>query len=255
MGETSGVLRAVLFDWGETLFHCDYDDALHLAGWRAGLAAAGLSGQADPVETAAAFRARFRPLLDAATEAEADYEAVLREALAAFGLAVDEAGLRRFVAAEHGVEMAARRWAPDAFALLSGLREIGLSVGIVSNACDPGWVLEQDVRDSGLGAHVDAVVFSSVVGVRKPFEPIFRAALTALGVHPRETLFVGDRRHEDVGGAAMLGMTTVLATWFRHDPEPAGPAPDHVAAAPADVLRIALELRRTTPSPAIQPKG
>jgi hypothetical protein len=32
---------AVLFDWGDTLFHFAYDEALLEAGWEAGLAAIG----------------------------------------------------------------------------------------------------------------------------------------------------------------------------------------------------------------------
>ena len=35
------MLEAVLFDWGDTLFHFAYDDELLEAGWAAGLAAMG----------------------------------------------------------------------------------------------------------------------------------------------------------------------------------------------------------------------
>jgi FMN phosphatase YigB (HAD superfamily) len=239
------VLKAILFDWGETLFHCEYDDALHLAGWSAGLAASGADPLPDPAASAAVFRERYRPRIEAAVEFEADYEAVLGEAFAAGGIAVDDAGLRRFVEAEHRVEMAARRWVPGGFELLDDLRSLGLLVGLVSNACDPGWVLERDLSDSGLGARLDAAVFSSVVGIRKPFEPIFRAALAALDVSPEETLFVGDRRDDDIEGAQRLGMRTVLATWFRSEPDGSGPPPDYVATAPAEVLEIARRLRAT----------
>lgn len=236
------MLTAILFDWGETLFHCEYDDALHLAGWSAGLAAVGADSPPDPAASAAVFRERYRPRIEAAVETEADYEAVLREALAEVGVALDDPGLRRFVAAEHAAEMAARTWAPGGFELLEDLRSLGLLVGLVSNACDPGWVLERDLLDSGLRDRLDVAVFSSVVGSRKPFEPIFRAALAALGVAPEETLFVGDRRDDDIEGAGRLGMRTVLATWFRNEPDAGGPAPDYVAATPAEVLETARRL-------------
>ena len=237
------MLKAVLFDWGETLFHCEYDDALHLAGWTAGFAAVGDESLPDPAESAAVFRDLYRPRIEAAVETEADYEAVLREALVAAGVPLDDDELRRFVEAEHGVEMATRVWVPGGLQLLEDIRSLGLRVGLVSNACDPGWVLAGDLRDSGLGDRLDAAVFSSVVGIRKPFEAIFRAALAALAVSPEEALFVGDRRDQDVEGAGRLGMITVLATWFRNEPDRGGPAPDYVAATPADVLEVVRRLR------------
>ncbi|HJW66452.1 MAG TPA: HAD hydrolase-like protein, partial [Gaiellaceae bacterium] len=67
-------------------------------------------------------------------------------------------------------------------------------------------------------------------------------ALTALGVAPERTLFVGDRLYEDVRGAAEVGMTTVQALWFRADEHPDGAEPDHQAFTQLDVLNIARRL-------------
>jgi putative hydrolase of the HAD superfamily len=82
---------------------------------------------------------------------------------------------------------------------------------------------------------VDAVVFSSGVGRRKPAPEIYRAALHELGVEPENALFVGDRVREDVQGPAALGMRTCLVTYFRVDGGDHGLA-DVVAASPAEVL-------------------
>jgi putative hydrolase of the HAD superfamily len=62
----------------------------------------------------------------------------------------------------------------------------------------------------GIGNLVDAAVFSSEVGWRKPSPRIFSAALAALGAVPDTTVFVGDRLREDVGGAHGVGMRAVL---------------------------------------------
>ena len=55
------------------------------------------------------------------------------------------------------------------------------------------------------------MIFSSEVGKRKPHPAIFERALPALRVAPERAIFVDDRLHEDVRGAAELGMTTVQA--------------------------------------------
>ncbi|MFF1547454.1 HAD family hydrolase [Streptomyces sp. NPDC058291] len=90
---------------------------------------------------------------------------------------------------------------PDARAVLSGLRERGLRVGVVSNI---GWDLRPVFREHGLDAYVDAYTLSYEHGVQKPDARLFTIACEALGADPRETLMVGDDRQAD-GGAAALG--------------------------------------------------
>lgn len=93
---------------------------------------------------------------------------------------------------------------------------------------------EKLVAESGLGAHLSAVVVSETVGLRKPRPEIFRAALEAMGgVAPERVLHVGDNLEADVGGAAALGMRTAWITRRVREPEErlarhSGPAPDHV---------------------------
>ena len=57
------MLEAVLFDYGDTLFHFAYDEALLEAGWEAGLAALGRDGLPGHDAAAARFRERYVPLL------------------------------------------------------------------------------------------------------------------------------------------------------------------------------------------------
>jgi putative hydrolase of the HAD superfamily len=94
----------------------------------------------------------------------------------------------------------------------------------------------------GLAERLDAAVFSSEVGKRKPHPAIFEAMLERLDVAPEDALFVGDRRLEDVQGAKALGMTTVQALWFRADDAELGIDPDFEAFTPMDVLNVVRRL-------------
>jgi putative hydrolase of the HAD superfamily len=92
--------------------------------------------------------------------------------------------------------------------LLDMLAANGIPWGIVSN----GSPLQLDVvRSTGLDQRADAVVVSSVVGIRKPQREIFVHAAELLpgtcGFD--EILFVGDNCVADIEGASDAGMKTV----------------------------------------------
>jgi HAD superfamily hydrolase (TIGR01549 family) len=234
---------AVLFDWGDTLFHFAYDDDLLEAGWAAGLAAIGRDDLPPPGETAARFRERYVPLLwEPDSLEEVEYAGMIRELLGEFGVEVTDAEVDRFLAAEHAAWEPALQNGTTGHALLDSLRDRGLKVGLVSNAKDPGWLLHDDLARMGLADRLDVAVFSSEVGKRKPHPLIFESALERLGVDPAETVFVGDSRYADVLGAKRLGMTTVQALWFRADDDERGVEPDHEAFTPVDVLNIVRRL-------------
>ena len=238
------MLEAVLFDWGSTLMDFVWDDALVEEGHRAGLRAL---GRDDPEELAllsARFRERYLPLLHAPdTLEEVEYPGLVRELLGHFGIEAGDDELNRYLAAEHEAWEPAMRVAATSVALLEALRNRGLRTGLVSNATDPGWLLRADLERQGLADHLDAVVFSSELGKRKPHPAIYQAALEELGVAPEHALFVGDRLVEDVRGPAELGMTTVQALWFRADDNPDGIEPDHEAFTQMDVLNVVERLR------------
>ncbi len=100
---------------------------------------------------------------------------------------------------------------PDAPALLEGLRERGIRVGVLSNTL---WTREHHeavfARDGVLDL-IDGPVYSSEIPWTKPHEHAFRAALEAVGVEdPRRAVFVGDRPYDDIHGARAVGMRAVL---------------------------------------------
>ena len=112
---------------------------------------------------------------------------------------------------------------PDAtITTLQALRDRGLTMGLVSNITLLPALLYADLESFGLAPFLSAVAFSSEVGWRKPDRRIFAHVLDRLGVAPEETVFVGDRLFDDVGGASAVGMRTVLTRQYRdelHGPE------------------------------------
>lgn len=217
------MLEAVLFDWGNTLVHLEWDDELVPAGHRAGL------GRDDP-----GFTARWRALLLDGGHGYRPYEELLAE------LGVDDPDA--FIDREHEVWRAQYAVLASAQALLESLHGRGLKTGVVANSWpDPGRILRADAEALGLAAHLDAMVFSAEAGVRKPAPEIFLAACEELGVDPAAVLFVGDDLVKDVQGAAAVGMRTAQALWFRAD-DTQGIEPEFAAFTAMDVLNAARRL-------------
>src|SRR5438067_2104526 len=216
-----------------------WDDELVEAGVRAGLAAIGAAEDA-----AAAVTARYKRealLTDWEVPEEVEYAPLVRRMLAEAGVAVDNAQIERYLLAEHEAWAPARKPASTSHALLDALRDRGLKTGLVSNTMDPRWLLLRDLDEQGLAERMDAVVFSSDVGVRKPRPEIFERALDELRVPAERALFVGDRLDADVRGARELGMRTVQAMWFRAE-EDGDVEPDFQAFTQFDVLNIVRRL-------------
>jgi putative hydrolase of the HAD superfamily len=229
------VIRAVLFDWGDTLMQWAWDDELLAEGHRAGLAAIGR----EDVAITEHFRERYQPLLWVpGVVEELEYPGLVRRLLGDFGIEVTDEELDRFLEAEHAAWGRARRLASTTQALLESLRRRDLKVGLVSNAFDPPRLLQRDLEDAGVAQLLDAIVFSSEVGKRKPHAAIFERALEELDVDAEDAVFVGDRLYEDVRGAGELGMVTVQALWFRADENPEGREPDFMAFTQMDVLNV-----------------
>lgn len=233
------MLRAVLFDWGDTLMHWVPDARLLVDGHRAGFEALGR----EPIP---AMTERFRDVYLAEFFApgvveEVEYPGQVRRLLGEFDIEVDDAELARFLEAEHAAWSPARQLASTSHALLESLRDRGLLLGLVSNAFDPPELLHRDLAQLGIAERVDFAVFSSELGRRKPDPAIFRRALDALGVAPGDALFVGDTLATDIAGAAALGMHTCQAVWFHADGSDAAEA-DFQAFTQMDVLTIANRL-------------
>lgn len=110
----------------------------------------------------------------------------------------------------------------------------GYRVAMISNF-DYAPTLYQCLERYGIRGLFASIVVSDEVGWRKPHPAIFERAFGDLGVHPSESLFVGDRLDLDVAGAAGVGMDVV---WI--DAADAGWSPEH--AHPQHTIRALREL-------------
>lgn len=113
---------------------------------------------------------------------------------------------------------------PDGLQVLSWLGTHGFKRAICSNAPFPPEMMRRQVRSTGIAAEVDAIVFSSQVGRRKPAPEMYLGALDAIGVAPERALFVGNRVREDYDGPRALGLRAVICTAHNGEPAPEGVA-------------------------------
>jgi putative hydrolase of the HAD superfamily len=236
------VIEAVLFDWGDTLMPYDAqaDDAFILARTEAGLAA--LEGRVDvePEAVTGWFRDNFDELFASDAEEDFDHLEMLGRCFRELGADPSDDDVRLYAQASNWEgEMLLF---PQAHALLDSLRDRGLKTALVSNTSVPGWLLAPVLEKQGLASRIDAAVFSSDVGKRKPHPLIFECAVQELRVEAPSCLFVGDRLRQDVRGARDAGMVTVQALWERVDEHPDGAEPDYEAYTMMDVLNVVLRL-------------
>ena len=189
--------RAVLFDWGDTLFYSPSGVAILVSAgvapplaervwqeiWQASKTAPELARHRDV--SVAAHRAAWIPLFQRAERyapgiAEVLYERVLQPT----------------------------GWTPypDALPVLRQLHARGTKVGVVSNVPAP---LRPVFQRHGLDAYVQGYTESYRHGREKPDPELFRIACRQLDVPPAAALMVGDSPLTD-GGAVEAGLTTLL---------------------------------------------
>ena len=94
--------------------------------------------------------------------------------------------------------------------MLADFTRKGLTLGVISNTCIPGQALDRHLQEEHLLELLPMRVYSCDVGFRKPSRAIFLEALKRTGVHPAETMFVGNSLRADIRGANRVGMVTVL---------------------------------------------
>ena len=100
---------------------------------------------------------------------------------------------------------------PHARSVLIRLRELGLKLGIVSDApVKQAWLR---LAELNLMEFFDFVVAVGMTGKEKPHKMPFMRAIEKLGISPEEVLFVGDNPKRDILGAKRSGMKTALAKY------------------------------------------
>ncbi|MEO8743957.1 MAG: HAD family hydrolase [Candidatus Dormiibacterota bacterium] len=217
--------RGVLFDYGRTLVTFDYptEDLLEvMRSFRPRIESA--LGTPAP-EAQFILSEVLMPLekyVRSMSEDEVDYMDVFRATWARAGIDLLDGLLYEILDAEQQCWDRAVRLDPDALQVLSWLGEHGIRRGVCSNAPFPPEMMRRQVETNGIGEVVDAVVFSSEVGRRKPALEVYRAALDAIDVEAPHVLFVGDRVREDYEGPLAAGMRAVIYTAHAESAPPDG---------------------------------
>jgi HAD superfamily hydrolase (TIGR01509 family) len=220
-------LRAVLFDFGHTLvdFHRT-EEALRAAyeQIRARIEAVAFMEVHELLD----LIERVAGGVDRQVEAsyaerrmeELDIAELFRVALGGIGFRLPDDVVEHIVVLDHSAYSNSMTADPQTLDVLRDLRASGLRLGIVSNVTLRPDLMRQDLDRLGIGPLMDASVFSSEVGVRKPDPRIFREALGRVQVDADGAVFVGDRLLDDVSGARGVGMRTVLTHQFRQEVDP-----------------------------------
>lgn len=196
-------IRAVLFDFGSTLFaHPSLADTIVVAGASVGHVIDG--------RTAGALAVRIDALAAEPAEVALGRDldaAVWAQRWAVLYRVVDDRfpGLGRAIDASMHDPFA---WVPFAatVSVLGVLHSRGVRVGVLSNT---GWDVRGPFAVRGIDRFVDSFTLSCEVGAAKPDVAIFAAGCAAVGVDPAATLMVGDDARADVGGTT-LGIRTLL---------------------------------------------
>jgi HAD superfamily hydrolase (TIGR01509 family) len=218
-------IDGVLFDYGRTLVTFSFPTEELLAVLRKFLPRieAALGVPAPAAE--AILRDVLLPLeryVSSLSEDEVDYMDVYRATWENAGFELPDGLLYDILDAEQMCWDRSVVLDPDTMPTLAWLGSKGIKRAICSNAPFPPEMMRRQVLSNGIAEQVDAVVFSSEVGRRKPAPEAYQAALDAIGVSAQRTLFVGDRVREDYEGPRALGMRAVILTAHAEEPAPDG---------------------------------
>jgi putative hydrolase of the HAD superfamily len=218
-------IDGVLFDYGQTLVTFAYPKTELLEVIRHFLPTIEEALRAPAPAAEVILEQVFIPLeefVSSEGEDEVDWLEATRASWERAGMALPDGLLYEIVDAEQMCWDRIVEVDHDALSVLSELHSRGIRRGICSNAPFPPEMMRRQVRTNGIGELMDGIVFSSMVGRRKPAPEMYRAALDAIGVAPERVLFVGNRVREDYEGPRSLGMRAVLYTAHNSEAAPAG---------------------------------
>lgn len=100
------------------------------------------------------------------------------------------------------------RLIPGAIDLLQRLKNVGLTIGILSNGFAD--VQFRKIHNCGLEPFIDITVLSDDIGVNKPDVRLYRHAMTKVGVNdPSRHMMIGDNAYTDIAGALAAGWQAI----------------------------------------------
>ncbi|WP_152345744.1 HAD family hydrolase [Brevibacterium sp. CFH 10365] len=133
---------------------------------------------------------------------------------------------------------------PGLIELLDTAAELGVPVGIVSNA-HSGRAHRAIVEEAGLSEKFAVQLYSDEVGIRKPHPGIIDLAARALATSARRCWYVGDTLDRDVVAGRRAGVAAVMVTRSHHTDSPPFPVAERADLVVDDPRGIVPALRRT----------
>jgi HAD superfamily hydrolase (TIGR01509 family) len=220
-GETT-LLKGAIFDLGETLMHLTVTWE-QLREWRIQAIHDALAEQGADLSPVEVRREWLR-----LHEEESDYAARTFEEIE-----IQESFLKLFdrlkVKPEQQPDMdelvkrffaqEAESWVilPGVPQMLQQVRDLGLKIGLLSNARND-WAVKEIMNRLGLTSYFDVILTSAALGIRKPRPEPFHEMLKLLGVGADEAVMVGNSLEADIAGAKPLGIRTILVK-FSNQPD------------------------------------
>lgn len=126
---------------------------------------------------------------------------------------------------------------PPAHAILLESLGARCRLGLVSNFDDTGAAYDILLRH-GIASHLDTVVISEALGLRKPHPALIHAGVRGLGCEARDVVMVGDTWTEDIAGARAAGVDAVWIDVRGYGVPDGEPAPCHVVRALPEVAAL-----------------
>jgi len=199
-------VRGLLFDMDGVL----YDDTL----WHRWLFQL-LSRMGLHAQFRAFFRVWEREYLDAVNRGQRDYWEALRSFLMSSGLTSCQA--EEVLVASHARKdriLERIRPLPGVAKTTAKLNSIGVPLAVLSNSACSSDQIQKLLQRLGLSDRFYRVVSSYDLGVTKPDQASYQAALAAMQMDAREVAFVGHDAKELIG-AKQVGMPTIAVN---HEP-------------------------------------
>lgn len=228
-GETPVMpLRAVTFDFHDTLVDCDDWFQLEvrllvpaLLGWayERELVCDDYTDRSD--DAIARYRAIRMQVMQSG--AERDTASCALQVLDELRISLDVADVRRGIDELMRAALRTASPLPGALDTVRRLSDAGMKLAVVSSAAHHDFI-EWSLAEFGMRAYFAAIVSSARSGYYKSSPRIYECVLAELGVAADETVHIGDSLRFDVASAGQVGIRTV---WFNHRREPAnGVVPD-----------------------------
>ncbi|MCR4317001.1 MAG: TIGR02253 family HAD-type hydrolase [Planctomycetes bacterium] len=218
-------LRAIFFDIDDTLYSTT---EFAKQARKASIAAMRKHGFKMPLDHA--IRELNEVISEFGANYDMHYEKLLRRVPERFKSGVNPAILMAAaVMAYHAYKVEALKPFDDAKEVFPVLAKADLHLGVITHGLD----IKQAEKLLRLGLYEyfepHSIFISEQVGISKPNEKLYIHALSALGLHPEEAMYVGDHPANDIDPPNRIGIHTVRMRRgvSRHDDEEGETKPNY----------------------------